>query len=67
MNYLRIRTAGFNIKKFCLLSVFMCFVWIWEQTAIISLHRSVFKTEKERVYCAVRVEYLNRNDKALIN
>ena len=27
-----------NIHKFCPHSVFMSFVWIWEQTAIISLH-----------------------------
>ena len=36
---------------------FMCFVWIWEQTAIISLHIIdwlVFITETECVYCAVR-------------
>ena len=35
----------------------MCFVWIWEQTAIISLYNSdwlVFITETECVYCAVR-------------
>ena len=35
----------------------MCFVWISEQTAIISLYStklSVFKTEAESVYCAVR-------------
>ena len=35
----------------------MCFVWIWEQTAIISLHSIdwlVFITETECVYCAVR-------------
>ena len=39
------------------LSVFMCFVWIWEQTAIISLYSInwlVFLTEVESVYCAVR-------------
>ena len=38
-------------------SVFMCFVWIWEQTAIISLYNInwlVFITETECVYCAVR-------------
>jgi len=38
-------------------SVFMCFVWIWEQTAIISLYSInwlVFITETECVYCAVR-------------
>ena len=35
----------------------MCFVWIWEQTAIISLCSIdwlVFITETECVYCAVR-------------
>jgi len=35
----------------------MCFVWIWEQTAIISLYNIkwlVFITETESVYCAVR-------------
>ena len=39
----------------------MCFVWIWEQTAIISLYSInwlVFITETECVYCAVRTEYL---------
>jgi hypothetical protein len=38
-------------------SVFMCFVWISEQTAIIFLHSIkwlVFITETECVYCAVR-------------
>ena len=28
----------FNSSTFCPHSVFMCFVWIWEQTAIISLY-----------------------------
>ena len=40
----------------------MCFVWIWEQTAIISLHNIswlVFTTETVRVYSAVRTEYFN--------
>jgi hypothetical protein len=40
----------FNNSTFCPHSVFMCFVWIWEQTAIISLHstdRLVFITETE--------------------
>jgi hypothetical protein len=35
----------------------MCFVWIWEQTAIISLYSInwlVFITETESVYCEVR-------------
>jgi len=42
--------------------VFMCFVWISEQTAIISLYSInwlVFITETESVYSAVRAGYLN--------
>ena len=38
----------------------MCFVWIWEQTAIISLYSInwlVFITEMKSVYCAVRAEF----------
>jgi hypothetical protein len=49
-------------STFCPHSVFMCFVWISEQTAIISLYSInwlVFITETECVYCAVRAEYLN--------
>lgn len=49
----------FNIKKFCLvLTAFMCFVWISEQTAIFVLNAGilVFKTEVERVYCVVCTE-----------
>ena len=44
-------------STFCPHSVFMCFVWIWEQTAIISLYSIdwlVFITETGCVYCAVR-------------
>jgi len=53
----------FNIQHstFCPHSVFMCFVWIWEQTAIISLYDInwlVFITDTECVYCAVRNESL---------
>ena len=47
----------FNNSTFCPHSVFMCFVWIGEQTAIISLYSIdwlVFITETECVYCAVR-------------
>ena len=47
----------FSNSPFCPHSVFMCFVWIWEQTAIISLcniNWLVFITETECVYCAVR-------------
>ena len=39
----------------------MCFVWIWEQTAIISLYSInwlVCIAETESVYCAVRTESL---------
>ena len=51
-----------NDSTFCPHSVFMCFVWIWEQTAITSLYNInwlVFITETECVYCAVRTGYLN--------
>ena len=44
-------------STFCPHRVFMCFVWIWEQTAIISLYSInwlVFITETECVYCEVR-------------
>jgi hypothetical protein len=47
----------FTNSTFCPRSVFMCFVWISEQTAIISLYSingRVFITETECVYCAVR-------------
>jgi len=47
----------FNNPTFCPHSVFMCFVWIWEQTAIISLFSInwlVFIDETVCVYCAVR-------------
>ena len=43
----------------------MCFVWISEQTAIISLYSInwlVFITETESVYCAVRTGDLNINN-----
>jgi hypothetical protein len=39
----------------------MCFVWISEQTALISpynINWLVFITETECVYCAARTEYL---------
>jgi len=48
-------------STFCPHSVFMCFVWIWEQTAIISLYSInwlVCITDRECVYCAVRIGYL---------
>ena len=52
----------FSNSKFSPHSVFMCFVWISEQTAIISLYNIswlVFITETECVYCAVRTGCLN--------
>jgi hypothetical protein len=48
-------------STFCQHSVFMCFVWIREQTAIISLYSInwlVFVTKTECVYCAVGAESL---------
>ena len=58
----------FNIQQFYVLptqTVFVCFVWIWEQTAIISLYSInwlVCITEAESVYCAVRTGSLNQTD-----
>ena len=48
-------------STFCPHREFMCFVWISEQTAIISLYNInwlVCITETECVYCAVRTGYL---------
>jgi hypothetical protein len=58
-----IRTTSliFNNSTFCPHTVFMCFVWISEQTAIISLYNInwlVCITQTECVYCAVRTGYL---------
>jgi len=47
----------FNNATFCPHSAFICFVWIWEQTAIIAIYSMnwlVFITETVCVYCAVR-------------
>jgi hypothetical protein len=54
----------FNIQQFYVqpTQCIMCFVWIWEQTAIISPYNMnwlVCITETECVYCAVRTESLN--------
>ena len=49
-------TTSFYIHKICILPT-KCFVWISEQTAIISLYSinwQVYITETEWVYCAVR-------------
>ena len=58
---------GLTLKSstFCPHCVFMCFMWIWEQTAIISLYTINcldFITETECVYCAVRAESLSRTN-----
>jgi len=48
-------------STFCPHSVFMWFVWIWEQTAIISLYSInwlVFINEMGSVHCAVRAASL---------
>ena len=50
-------------STFCPHSVFMGFVWIWEQTAIIflySINWLVFITETGCVYCAVRTGSFNK-------
>ena len=56
-----ISTANLTINNstFCPHTEFMCFMWIWEQTAVISLYSMVCITETESVYCAVRTGYLN--------
>jgi hypothetical protein len=55
-------TTRFDIKTLRFAHpVFLCFIWIWEQTAIISLyniHWLVFICDMEYVYCAVRCKYL---------
>jgi len=51
----------FSNSTFCPHSVFMCFVWISEQIAIVSLYNInwlVFITEIQSVYCSVRTGYL---------
>jgi len=52
-------------STFCPHTVFVCFIWIWEQTAIISLYNInwlVFITETECVYCAVRTGSLHTSN-----
>ena len=56
-----VRVQHSQIRNFCSHSVVMCFVWISEQTAIISLYNInslVCITETECVYCAVRTDSL---------
>jgi hypothetical protein len=58
------KNAGLmDVKKnwaFCPHSAFMRFVWIWELTAIISLHSInwlVFVTDMQCVYCEVGIKF----------
>jgi len=58
---IRTTSLTFTNSTFSPHSVFMCFVWISEQTAIISLYSInllVFITERGCVYCAVRAKPL---------
>jgi len=59
-------TTSFNMKNkkstFYSLSAFVCFLWISEQTGVISLssvNLLVFITGTKCVYCAVRAEFLH--------
>jgi len=52
----------FSNSTFCPHTVFMCSVWISEQTAIISLHNInsfVSITDPQSVYCAVRTHTIH--------
>jgi hypothetical protein len=54
----------FTNPTFCPHNIFMCFIWISEQTAIISLYSInwlVCITETENVYCSVRTESFKCN------
>ena len=54
---IRVKNSTFRLH-----SIFMCFVWISQHTAIISLYSinlMVSVTETNCVYCAVRSNYLN--------
>ena len=53
----------FNNCTFCPHTVFMCFVFIWEQTSTCATYSTnwlVFITEMKSVYCAVRTGSLNK-------
>ena len=62
--YCAVRTEHLTVNNstFCPHTIFMCFMWIWEQTAIISLYSIdwlVFIPDTECVYCAVRTGYIH--------
>ena len=62
--YCAVGTGSLN-SVFCPHNAFMCFVWISEQTAIISIYSlnlPVFITEPNCVYWAVRPGSLNQTD-----
>ena len=66
---IRTTSSTFSNSTFCPLTVFMCFVWISEQTAIISLYSInwlVCITETECVYCAVRTESLHDKSTSIL-
>jgi hypothetical protein len=55
-------SSAFKNYTFCPHRALVCFIWISEQRAIISLHNInvlVFIIEVECVYCAVRTDALN--------
>jgi hypothetical protein len=48
-----------------LITLHLCFVWLLEERVTFALYivnRLVFITEVERVYCAVRTEFLYNTD-----
>jgi hypothetical protein len=54
----------FSNTTFCPHSVFVCSMWIWEQTVIISVYSIdwlIFITETVSVYCAVRTAFVTIN------
>jgi hypothetical protein len=57
-------TNRFNIQELYFLStLFVCFVFVWEQTAICatySINWLVFITEMKSVYCTVQTGSLNK-------
>ena len=70
--YCAVRTEHLTLTNstFCPHSVFTCFVWIWEQTGIISLYSInwlVCITETECVYCAVRTEILTLTNSTFLS
>ena len=61
--YCAVRTGSlYNNSTLCPHTVFMCCMWIWDQTAIISLYNIiwlVFIMDTESVYCAAGSGSLN--------